>query len=187
MAIQAVQFSTLRCSADTSPPRPKLQNPFCSIETYIQQDLKTQGRALIEPDGKASIQIGPEEAAGDPAYRDFLMAHECCHHLRGHLERLQRKGREKALLDLSFVNRSLELDADCCAAVALERSGRHRAIREPARRMRKYGVKPTGTGGYPAGDLRARLIEQCAASANVPTPVIIHTPHSSDPVVPPAE
>lgn len=120
---------------------------------------------MIAPNGRALIQIGPEEAAGDPAYRDFLMAHECCHHTRGHLKRMIRKGQERALLDLSFVSRSLELDADCCAAVALTKTGRHRAIREAARRMRFYGAKPTGSGGYPAGDLRAMLIEQCAASA----------------------
>lgn len=167
MAIQLIQFSTLCYSADTAPPRPKLQNPFCGIETYIQYDLKTQGRALIEPDGEASIQIGPGEAAGDPAYRDFLMAHECCHHSRGHLARLREKGRQRALLDFSFVTRSLELDADCCAAVALERTGRHGAVHEAARRMRIYGARPTGAGGYPAGILRARLIEQCAASIHL--------------------
>jgi hypothetical protein len=169
LGVLAFQFSILCCSADTLPVRTQLQNPFCSIRTYVQHDLNTQGRALIEPDGSASIQIGREEAAGDPAYRDFLMAHECCHHLRGHLERLKEKGRQRALLDLSFVNRSLELDADCCAAVALERAGRRSAIREAARRMRIYGVRPTGSGGYPAGELRARFIEQCAASAEQPS------------------
>jgi hypothetical protein len=170
MAIQAVEFSTLCYSADTAPPRPKLQNPFCNIETYIQRDLKSQGRALIEPDGRAAIQIGAEEAVGDTAYRDFLMAHECCHHTRGHLARLERKGRERAMLDLSFVNRSLELDADCCAAVALGQTGRQSAIREAARRMRLYGGMPTGAGGYPAGNMRALLIEQCAAGAQTPAP-----------------
>jgi hypothetical protein len=187
IGVLAFQFSTLCYSADTLPARPTLQNPFCSIRTYIQHDLNTQGRALIESDGRASIQIGPDEAVGDPAYRDFLMAHECCHHLRGHLERLEQKNRQRALLDLSFVNRSLELDADCCAAVALERAGHRSAIREAARRMRIYGVRPTGSGGYPAGELRARFIEQCAASAQAQRPTIIHAPNSSDPVVPPAE
>jgi hypothetical protein len=187
IGVLALQSSTLCYSADTLPVRSKLRNPFCSIRTYIQHDLNTHGRALIESDGRASIQIGPDEAAGDPAYRDFLMAHECCHHLRGHLERLEEKGRKRALLDMSFVNRSLELDADCCAAVALERAGQQGAIREAARRMRIFGVRPTGSGGYPAGELRARFIEQCAASAQAQRPLIIHTPDSSDPVEPPAE
>lgn len=169
IAVLTLQTSTLCYSADTLPARPTLQNPFCRVRTYIQHDLNSHGRALIEPDGRASIQIGPDEAAGDPAYRDFLMAHECCHHLRGHLKRLEEKGRKRALLDMSFVNRSLELDADCCAAVALERAGYESAIREAARRMRVYGARPTGSGGYPAGELRARFIEQCAASAKQPS------------------
>ena len=164
MAIQAIQFSILRCSAGSSAIEPKLHNPFCSVETVILADLRTQGKALIEPNGRAIIQIGPEAAAGDPAYRDFLLAHECCHHTRGHLRRLKKKRQERAFLDRSFVNRSVELDADCCAAIALAKAGRKAAIREAARRMQSYGARPTGSGGYPAGNLRARLIKQCAES-----------------------
>lgn len=146
----------------------RLHNPFCSVDTFARRDLPSQGLALIELDGHTMIYLDLNEAAGDPAYRDFLMAHECCHHTRGHLRRLKKKDEERALLALSFVNRSLELDADCCAAVALAKAGKGAAVREAARRMRIYGVKPTGAGGYPAGILRADLIEQCAASASAP-------------------
>lgn len=146
----------------------RLHNPFCSVDTFARRDLPSQGLALIELGGHTVIYLDLKEAAGDPAYRDFLMAHECCHHTRGHLRRLQKKGEERTLLAFSFVNRSLELDADCCAAVALANAGKLTAIREAARRMRIYGVKPTGAGGYPAGILRADLIEQCAASTTAP-------------------
>lgn len=166
MAIQAIHFFILSCSASPSKIEAKLHNPFCPVETVVQPELHTQGRALIEPNGRAVIQIGADEAAGDPAYRDFLLAHECCHHTRGHLSRLKKKRKERTFLDRSFVNRSVELDADCCAAIALARTGRLAAIREAARRMRSYGARPTGSGGYPAGTLRAMLIEQCAASIN---------------------
>jgi hypothetical protein len=148
----------------------RLHNPFCSVDTYARPDLPSQGLAVIELDGHNIIYLDLNEAAGDPAYRDFLMAHECCHHTRGHLRRLKKKGEERALLAMSFVNRSLELDADCCAAVALAGAGKKAAIREAARRMRIYGARPTGAGGYPAGILRADLIEQCAAGAQTPAP-----------------
>jgi hypothetical protein len=154
-------------AADDAPER--LQNPFCNVETYARRDLPSQGLALLEVDGRTVIYLDRNEASGDPAYRDFLMAHECCHHTRGHLRRLKKKGEERALLAMSFVNRSLELDADCCAAVTLASAGKQAAIREAARRMRIYGARPTGAGGYPAGILRADLIEQCAAGTQTPT------------------
>jgi hypothetical protein len=142
----------------------RLHNPFCAVPTFVRRYLDTQGQALIEPGGRAVIFIGREEASGSRPYRDFLMAHECCHHSRGHLLRLKEKGRERALLSMSFVNRSVELDADCCAGIALAKAGRFGAIREAARRMRAFGAMPTGADVYPAGDLRATLIEECALS-----------------------
>lgn len=168
IAILAFYSFVLSSAASPSEGEPKLRNPFCSIETVIKAGLDTQGKALIEPDGRALIQIGPDEAAGDTAYRDFLMAHECCHHTRGHLRRLNKKRQVRAFLDRSFVNRSVELDADCCAAIALARTGRKAAVLAATRRMRSYGARPTGSGGYPAGNLRAMLIEQCAASIDSP-------------------
>lgn len=143
----------------------RLHNPFCQIPTYVNRYIHTQGLALIEANGRAVIYIGQDEALGDRPYRDFLMAHECCHHTRGHLQRLRELSHEKALLAMSFVNRSIELDADCCAAAALARAGRSDAVSEAARRMRSFGAMPTGPGGYPSGDMRAMLIEECASGS----------------------
>ena len=140
------------------------------MPTYVRRDLLTQGLAAVDENGRPVIYIGRDEAMGDPAYRDFLMAHECCHHTRGHLKRLKEKRREKPLLAFSAVSRSLELDADCCAAVALAKAKRADVIRETARRMRSFGAMPTGSGGYPTGDLRATLIEGCAAKRTMPAP-----------------
>ncbi|WP_125461841.1 MULTISPECIES: neutral zinc metallopeptidase [Rhodomicrobium] len=147
---------------------PRLHNPFCSVATFVRRDILTQAQARIDANGRPVIYINPENAAGDLAYRDFLMAHECCHHTRGHLQRLRQKRREQALLDMSFVNRSVELDADCCAGVALARANRRNAIREAVRRMQSFGAMPTGAGGYPAGDMRATLIRDCAAGGGGP-------------------
>ena len=38
------------------------------------------------------------------------------------------------------------------------------AVIEAAKRMRSFGAMPTGGRGYPSGDRRAYLIEQCAGS-----------------------
>lgn len=122
----------------------------------------TQGLADIGLDGRGVIFIGREEAAGDRAYRNFLMAHECCHHTRGHLLRLKQMGKRNALLSVYGNNGSFELDADCCAAISLTKAGRSDAVTVAARRMRSFGAMPTGGSGYPSGDRRADLIEQCA-------------------------
>lgn len=163
-AIQTIGISPVSYAAEGAGKGSQLHNPFCPIATYVRRDILTQGQARIEPGGAAVIYLGREEAEGNRAYRDFLMAHECCHHTRGHLLRLQEKGRKRIRLSLSSVNRSLELDADCCAGVTLAKAGRMDAIREAALRMRSFGAMPTGSGAYPAGDLRAKLIEDCAVS-----------------------
>ncbi len=163
-ALQAFGSPPLHSAAATSPHGSRIHNPFCKIPTFVSRVVGSQGLATLDPNGRGVIYIGREEAVGDRAYRDFLMAHECCHHTRGHLLRLKELSRGNALLAMSFVNRSVELDADCCAGVALARTGRQGAVREAARRMRSFGAMPTGANGYPSGDLRAMLIEDCAVS-----------------------
>jgi hypothetical protein len=163
MAFQPLGITPLYSTAVTLRHGSRIHNPFCKIPTYVSRAIGSQGLALISANGQGVIYIGREEATGDRAYRDFLMAHECCHHTRGHLRRLKELNRENALLAMSFVNRSVELDADCCAGVALSRMGRQGAVGEAARRMRSFGAMPTGAAGYPSGDVRAMLIEDCAA------------------------
>jgi hypothetical protein len=171
-AVPLLSSAPRSAAAEAPPHGSRLHNPFCTVPTYVSRTIGSQGLALIDDNGIGVIYIGREEAAGSRAYRDFLMAHECCHHTRGHLRRLKELSRENALLALSFVNRSVELDADCCAGAALARMGRVAAVREAARRMHIFGAMPTGAGGYPSGDLRAMLIEECAASgrATIPPP-----------------
>jgi hypothetical protein len=163
-ALQALGSGPLHGAAQTARHGSRLHNSFCPVPTFVNRNIGSQGLALIEPNGREVIYIGQEEAVGDRAYRDFLMAHECCHHTRGHLRRLRDLDRESALLALSFVSRGVELDADCCAGAALAKAGRIDAVREAARRMRSFGAMPTGAEGYPSGDVRAMLIEDCAAS-----------------------
>jgi hypothetical protein len=161
-ALQALGFIPLYGAEEPARRGLRLHNPFCAIPTYVSRKIGSQGFAQIEPSGRAVIYIGREEVAGDRAYRDFLMAHECCHHTRGHLQRLKELNRDNARLAMSFVSRSVELDADCCAGAILAKTGRLSAVREAARRMRSFGAMPTGAQGYPSGDVRAMLIEDCA-------------------------
>ncbi len=168
-ALQTPGSTPLYSAAAKRPHGSRIHNPFCKIPTFVSRGIGSQGLAMIDSNGSGVIYIGREEAEGDRAYRDFLMAHECCHHTRGHLRRLKELSRENVLLAMSFVNRSVELDADCCAGVALARAGRQGAVREAARRMRSFGAMPTGADGYPSGDLRATLIEDCAGGGNPPS------------------
>ena len=163
-AIPLLSSAPGSAAAEAPPHGSRLHNPFCTVPTYVSRTIGSQGLALIDDNGVGMIYIGREEAAGSRAYRDFLMAHECCHHTRGHLRRLRELAHSNVLISVRAANRSLELDADCCAGAVLARQGRQSAISEAARRMRSFGAMPTGAGGYPSGDLRAMLIEDCAAS-----------------------
>jgi hypothetical protein len=159
-ALQALGFAP----ADGAPPHgARLHNPFCAISTYVNRDIASQGLALLDAKGRGIIYIGADEALGNRAYRDFLMAHECCHHTLGHLRRLRVRPHGNALLGAPLDNSSIELEADCCAAAALAQAGRLDAIREAAARMRSFGAMPTGAEGYPPGNMRAMFIEDCAA------------------------
>ncbi len=176
--LAAALFAAIQCAgapahsyaAKPWPHGARIHNPFCNVPTYVEKRLMTQGQAFIDLSGHPVIYIGTAEAAGDRAYRDYLMAHECCHHTRGHLKRLLARGHDHPHLSLSAVARGMELDADCCAAAALAKTKRLDAIREAARRMKTFGAMPTGSGGYPSGDLRAELIENCAVRGNRPLP-----------------
>lgn len=142
-------------------PQP-LSNAYCNITTYVATNIAGHARATLLRNGKPVIYLNAVQSK-DAAYSRFLLAHECCHHTRGHLKRLQVLRNQGALLMLSKTNRSLELDADCCAATMLHLKGDGTAIEAARRVMTAYGVRPTGQR-YPAGSLRASIIGQCGKS-----------------------
>lgn len=141
--------------------RLQLRNPFCNVPTIVLSGIRSHAQARLDENGQPVIFIAPEQVMGNKSYLAFLMAHECCHHQRGHLQQLAQR-RSQAILALTFENQRMELDADCCAAAALTKSGNHLAVAEAARRMGAFGPMPTGAAGYPAGVMRAQLINQCA-------------------------
>ena len=164
--------------------RSPVANPYCTIPTFAVLALPGQARALLEKDDKPLILID-SEIAENGAYARFLLAHECCHHGRGHLARLseQKKKQElawqsgasnedaenseprNALNNLSSMmsHRRMELDADCCAATLLAERGDEAGLAAAVAAMEAFGAWPTGPS-YPPGMQRAVMIKNCAAT-----------------------
>ncbi len=158
--------------------RRPVTNAYCAVPTFAVLRLSGQARALLEF-GEDPLILIDNSAAQRPAYARFLLAHECCHHTRGHLAWLQkqqkkrelavrsRPGRARAVPQTaltfwadSISHRKIELDADCCAAKQLashqDRAGLEAAIEA----MAEYGARATGAA-YPAGLQRASVIRRC--------------------------
>jgi hypothetical protein len=159
--------------------RSPMSNPYCTVPTFAILALPGQARALLEPGDKPLILIDSEQA-NSGAYRRFLLAHECCHHSRGHLARLaerqktrelawQNSGAHDAGADPTPMNqrifymsqRGMELDADCCAAHLLAREGDQVSLDAAVAAMAAFGAQPTGPA-YPTGMQRAEMIRHCA-------------------------
>jgi hypothetical protein len=161
--------------------RSPIANPYCTVPTFAMLSLPGQARALLEGGDKPLILIDTETAASG-AYARFLLAHECCHHRRGHLARLAEQQRKRELAwqsgalppvqgtrpgvgNLSFTmsHRSMELDADCCAATLLAAQGDEAGLAAAVAAMEAFGARPTGPS-YPPGLQRALMIKSCAAA-----------------------
>lgn len=152
-------------------------NAYCSVPTFALPSVAGQARAVLEGGEKPIILIDGTIARSDP-YARFLLAHECCHHQRGHLVRLKERSRQQELAGRSDApaeagphtalsafsstdaQQSMELDADCCAATLLAERDDAEAVGAAAAAMEAYGAMPTGAS-YPAGRQRARIIAQC--------------------------
>ena len=148
-------------------------NPHCDIPTFAVLKLVGQARAILETDGKPLIliDVGVMET---PPYARFLLAHECCHHLRGHLVRLRRQQEKRMARNggprdpqtaMTFMadrisHRKIEMDADCCAARLLARRHDRAGLDAAAAAMAAFGARGTGAA-YPAGWQRAMVIRSC--------------------------
>ena len=116
--------------------------------------------AMVDASGKSLIVLDPRlETEVEQARRQFLIAHECAHHLMNHATAKSRVKRSSS----HQVIRDQELSADCKAAEMLARKGQERTIRIMADRFYKAGLYSPG-GGYPAGIQRSTIILHCAKS-----------------------
>jgi hypothetical protein len=164
---------------DPAELRSPVSNPYCTVPTFAMLALPGQARALLEDGEKPLILIDSEQAKSG-AYRRFLLAHECCHHTRGHLARLAERQKKHELAWQSsgspegqagqtslnhriftMSQRGMELDADCCAAHLLASEGDKVSLTAAIAAMDAYGPQPTGLA-YPTGAQRAEAIRSCA-------------------------
>ena len=66
---------------------PKADNPYCDVSTYMLRDVAEQAMSMLDSNGKPVIVVNGLTLAENPSYGRFLMAHECCHHMLGHVAR----------------------------------------------------------------------------------------------------
>ena len=152
-------FSVNESAAGEIKPPQRISNAYCSVPTYVLPKVTGHARAALQPNGQPVIHLDAGKSS-DTAYARFLLAHECCHHTRRHLQQLQEHRKRGVLLMLSRLNWRLELDADCCAAAILREKKDHKALQSARRVMSAYGAGPTGPR-YPGGSVRASIIKKC--------------------------
>lgn len=159
--------SAALAQADTGEPpmirMPQFDNPYCAVPTFVRPDVPEQARAMRDENGKPVIHLN-SNIARDTAYTNYLMAHECCHHSAGHIdkmrEKMSRRG-ETSFKAIAAMVREYELEADCCAAKLLKKRGEIESLDAAKRAMTKFGGMPTGAY-YPSGMERAFTINDCA-------------------------
>ena len=129
----------------------------CGFSILFSPTL-TVSQAVLAPNGRPMIILDPSLAAEEEtAHRQFLIAHECAHHLMSHARPEARMKRAKS----KRVVRDQEMSADCWAAETLARKGMDRTLRIMSDRFFKSGLYSPG-GGYPAGIQRSTIILHCA-------------------------
>jgi hypothetical protein len=164
--IEAIIFGLL-CGNATARPLglPMINNPYCSIDTYLLPNLPEEGMAAIDASDKPIIVISAITLHQSSAYGRFLMAHECCHHILGHVTRFHQQLGHLGPQPFYYIApalKQMELDADCCAVKMLKQNHELDVIEAAQQTMAKFGTTPTGAY-YPTGLERAHNIDKCAA------------------------
>ena len=143
---------------------PVADNPYCSIATYKARDVAEQAMSVSDSSGRPVIVINAGTLKDEPSYGRFLMAHECCHHSLGHVNRY-RDGRgavgPQPFFFIAPALKQMELDADCCAVRLLRERQEADDIEAARETMTRFGSTPTGAY-YPTGTERADNIATCA-------------------------
>lgn len=167
LALAAILGLGLFCgSANAARFRyPTVVNPYCDIQTYVIRDVAEQAMSLLDSAKRPVIVVNANTLRDSPAYGDFLMAHECCHHSLGHVQRyhegLGHLGPQPFFYILPQL-KQMELDADCCAVRTLKSKHETGGIDAARMTMLNFGAKPTGAH-YPTGTERADNIAVCNA------------------------
>lgn len=126
---------------------------FCGLPVVVEQT--SQDAVATIRNGQRIIIIDPYVMSNWKLSRIFALAHECGHHVIGHLSLQEQFSR-------SHMNatRRQELDADCWAAEVLANNGYYQDIRRTIIQNASKG--PIMQGPYPSGMERATFIAECA-------------------------
>jgi hypothetical protein len=141
-----------------------VDNPYCAITTYVVGDFPEQATSTTDAAGRPAIVVDASELANERAYSHFLMAHECCHHILGHVRLTSNKLGQLGPQPFYYVQpllRGMELDADACATRMLTFTKEPDAIEAARGKMLEFGNAPTGAY-YPTGVERADNIAHTA-------------------------
>jgi len=144
---------------------PQTDNPYCDITTYTLRDVAEQGMSMLDSNGRPVIVVNGTTLAASPLYGRFLMAHECCHHTLGHVQRYHEGFGHVGPQPFFYIApalKQMELDADCCAVKMLRFKHETDSIESAREAMVSFGDTPTGAY-YPTGNERADNIAKCAA------------------------
>jgi hypothetical protein len=144
---------------------PKSENPYCDITTYVLRELPEQAMSLRDASGKPAIVVSGFTLEEKPSYSQFLLAHECCHHSLGHMERFNDRLGQSGPQRFFFIApelKQMEFDADCCAVKLLRSRNETGSIEAAEEAMMSFGAAQTGAH-YPTGNERADNMAKCAA------------------------
>lgn len=126
---------------------------FCGLPVLVERT--SQGSLADIRQGQRVIIVDPGVMRSWTLSRIFYLAHECAHHMLGHMEwdeQLQRK--------YFNATRRQELQADCWAAEKLANNGYREDIERTI--LQHINEGPIMQGPYPSGMERAQFIAQCA-------------------------
>ncbi len=141
-----------------------VDNPYCAITTYVVGDFPEQATSTNDAAGRPAIVIDASMLANERAYSHFLMAHECCHHILGHVRLTSSKLGHLGPQPFYYLQpllKGMELDADACAVRMLTFTKEPAAIDAARTKMLEFGNAPTGAY-YPTGVERADNITHAA-------------------------
>src|SRR5262245_53589161 len=144
---------------------PKTTNPYCDVTTYVLRDLPEQAMSLRDANGTPAIVVSGFTLADKPDYGRFLLAHECCHHSLGHMDRFKDQLGQVGPQRYYFIApqlKQMELDADCCAVKMLRSKNDSSSIEAAEAAMTSFGSEQTGAH-YPTGYERVENMAKCAA------------------------
>ena len=167
LLIAAAVIAGLACGDALARPiwAPTIDNPYCAITTFVLPDLAEQAMSTVDADERPVIVINGLTVREAHAYANFLMAHECCHHNLGHVQRYHEGLGHLGPQPFFYIKpalKQMELDADCCAVRMLKSKQELGGIDAARMTMLDFGSQPTGAH-YPTGTERAENIAVCAA------------------------